>query len=236
MTYTVLSSPKIFQTRYLHHVSIGLFRDEITPSSIKADSSPDVDFTWESKLRQASGNDELSRYEQFLRERLPDAVRSELETAIEHEYPFESRVVSQLVQIVRDQQLRLFQLYTHSRASEVHITEPEAHTIGQGVRTIEACSPVGNLLTPTTHHNQHRRLRTNGPNMLWDVEELASHDPAPYPSELLDLGLDAVQFEIYDCEILAQDFRDSTYGSVSVEGQEMTDLCGSDMWVNSSGS
>ncbi|CAG9990166.1 unnamed protein product [Clonostachys byssicola] len=55
---------------------------------------------------------EMSRYEQFLQQELPDSVREELELRIDQYLnPIEASLRCQLVGIVRDMQIRLFDLY-----------------------------------------------------------------------------------------------------------------------------
>lgn len=81
----------------------------------------DLDEAWQRVYQKAKspGFNELARYEEFLRRELPSAVRRELELAVEREFsPVEERLKSQLVEIVRDLQLQLFQTYTRSRNTE----------------------------------------------------------------------------------------------------------------------
>ena len=79
--------------------------------------SLDVDEDWQRNYkRKATPEDEMARYEEFLRRELPPAVRYELECAVEKEFSnLEETLKSQLVDIVRDLQLQLFQSYTRSR-------------------------------------------------------------------------------------------------------------------------
>ncbi|PSN74914.1 hypothetical protein BS50DRAFT_615700 [Corynespora cassiicola Philippines] len=79
--------------------------------------SPYVDEDWQRNYkRKATPEDEMARYEEFLRRELPPAVRYELECAVEKEFSnLEETLKSQLVDIVRDLQLQLFQSYTRSR-------------------------------------------------------------------------------------------------------------------------
>jgi hypothetical protein len=70
-----------------------------------------------------TASNELAHYERFLRRELPPAVRQELESAVEREFsPLEERLKSQLIDIVRDLQLQLFQSYTESRRAVVSVT------------------------------------------------------------------------------------------------------------------
>ncbi|KAK5652662.1 hypothetical protein OQA88_10256 [Cercophora sp. LCS_1] len=63
-----------------------------------------------------SPEDEFVRYEQFLRRELPGRVRQELETRIDERLnPIEEGLRDELVEIVRDMQLQLFELYKASR-------------------------------------------------------------------------------------------------------------------------
>lgn len=63
-----------------------------------------------------SASAEFARYEEFLRRELPPLMRGELETRIEMAIdPIEETLRGQIVDIVRDLQLRLFQNYRESR-------------------------------------------------------------------------------------------------------------------------
>jgi hypothetical protein len=66
-----------------------------------------------------SSGDELTRYEQFLRRELPNRVRQQLEVRIEERFnPLEETLRTELVEIVRDMQLQLFEIYKSSRTSD----------------------------------------------------------------------------------------------------------------------
>jgi hypothetical protein len=66
-----------------------------------------------------SYEDELTRYEQFLRRELPNRVRQQLEVRIEQRFnPLEETLRTELVEIVRDMQLQLFEIYKSSRTND----------------------------------------------------------------------------------------------------------------------
>jgi len=69
----------------------------------------------------------FSLYEQFLRRELPRRVRRELESRIEERLnPIEEGLRGELVEIVRDLQLQLFEMYKSATASQSRTVELEA--------------------------------------------------------------------------------------------------------------
>jgi len=83
-----------------------LFPDD-PEDSIPSPYYDDGDTSWESRR-----DDELDRYERYLRRELPRAVRARLEEAVAaFSDPFVSQLRSQLVDIVRDTQAQLFRDY-----------------------------------------------------------------------------------------------------------------------------
>jgi hypothetical protein len=154
--------------------------------------------------------DELSRYEQYLRRELPPAVRRELELALDRNLePLEERLKAQLIEIVRDLQLQLFQSYTrhHSSTSDPlnevtqSTTQSEAvldHAVG--VNTLDpadmpGCDAPSTLSTVTTN------------------DQLASYEPTPLIEEPTQYGFDAVLFQWQAWN--GFDFLDdSAYGSL----------------------
>ncbi|KAF6802447.1 KilA-N domain-containing protein [Colletotrichum sojae] len=76
---------------------------EYAESSVIADESPETEFTW---------------YEQFLRRELPAQVQRQLELRIEERLnPIEESLRSELVGIIRDTQIHLFNTYRSMRSS-----------------------------------------------------------------------------------------------------------------------
>lgn len=182
------------------------------------DQSTDLDEDWEKmyqKSKQGPSN-ELARYEQFLRRELPPAVRRELEIAVEREfYPMEERLKSQLVDIVRDLQLQLFQSYTHSRNPAL-ITRPEE----------DSMQSPGCVDQITQEDCKDETLQDVPGSSAVDVpceplattieEQLASYEPPPPLAESIDFDFDAVRFQLDEWS-RDELFWDSTYGSDEVK-------------------
>ncbi|KAM7203143.1 hypothetical protein V8F20_004085 [Naviculisporaceae sp. PSN 640] len=88
---------------------------------------------------------EFIRYEQFLRRELPGRVRQELETRIEERInPMEETLRGELVEIVRDMQLQLFELYKASRNPETEQPEaaPTEHVQGHQAEVVIQSIPI----------------------------------------------------------------------------------------------
>jgi hypothetical protein len=138
-----------------------------------------------------------------LRRELPPAVRRELEIAVEKEFsPLEERLKSQLINIVRDLQLQLFQSYTQSRrvvASDAPALDPTSAILAAG-SSENHMSDLPQIVIPeyqnTTLENQ-----------------LASFQPAPPLEDSTNVDFDAVLFKFDDLG----GFEDSTYGSLFAE-------------------
>ncbi|KAF2677866.1 hypothetical protein K458DRAFT_464501 [Lentithecium fluviatile CBS 122367] len=145
--------------------------------------------------------DELARYEQFLRRELPSAVRRELESAVEREFsPVEERLKTQLIDIARDLQLRLFQTYTQSRTAEA---PSDRHALDSP----RATNPA-ELATTVSAGELH------GASELPSVEtEPASLEPLPPVGFSSAYEFDAVLFQFDELQDLGA-FEDSSYGSM----------------------
>ncbi|KAF2728720.1 hypothetical protein EJ04DRAFT_476937 [Polyplosphaeria fusca] len=161
--------------------------------------SPYLDCDWErAYLRgKTSGSNEVARYEQFLRRELPAAVRRELENTVEREFtPLEERLKSQLIEIVRDVQLQLFQSYTHTRKKTTQEDEapPDAETEPEeATQTDVGGDHVSSSEEMDTLENQ-----------------LAAFEPAPPLADFDALDFDAILFQFQDMH----EFEDSAYGSL----------------------
>lgn len=92
----------------------------------------------------SSPNQEFVRYEQFLRRELPSRVRLQLEVRIEERLsPVEEGLRSELVEIVREMQLQLFEIYKSSRTTGSHVTDTATLMDGNTRRHDEADSGLG---------------------------------------------------------------------------------------------
>ncbi|KAF2629413.1 hypothetical protein BU25DRAFT_457077 [Macroventuria anomochaeta] len=157
--------------------------------------SPYVDSNWEQGFRLGSNNDELARYEAFLRERLPGAVRMELETLIERDFPYVERIISSTIEIVRKQQLRLFQLYTYSRFEGAeplnHNTPPVVRALDEQIAQAISRNDIG------IGHDAYQP--TADPSTAHLLDALAPYNAPPYLSEPFANDFDAVLFDMQDC-------------------------------------
>ena len=176
------------------------------------DLQTDVDANWAQTLRQGSDiNHELARYEQFLRRELPDAVRAELQTVVEREFPFEERVISALIEIVRDQQLRLFQVYAHLRSAG---TDPlEQYTSVVTEPSVEHAMQATTQTNIDIIHGNHPPPADTTLDQV--LNDLAPYNAPPYLNESLVADIDAILFDIPDCSERVEHFEDSAYGSGS---------------------
>ncbi|WDK11026.1 hypothetical protein CGRA01v4_02305 [Colletotrichum graminicola] len=113
-----------------------LFPDA-NPTRLSSPSGPTVDDSLET---------EFSRYEQFLRRELPSHVQRQLELCIEERLnPIEESLRSQLIGIIRDAQIQLFNTYRSLRSSpggepvqnESVDTEGVAHMIDNESHQVE---------------------------------------------------------------------------------------------------
>lgn len=165
----------------------------------------DLDINWQKTYQQGKpeASNELAQYEQYLRRELPPAVRRELEIAVKKEFsPLEERLKSQLINIVRDLQLQLFQSYTQSRrvvASDAPVLDPTSAMTAAGRSENRMSDPPQTVIPEyqdTTLENQ-----------------LAPYQPAPPLENSTNVDFDAVLFQFDDLS----GFEDSAYGSLFAE-------------------
>ncbi|KAF2191543.1 hypothetical protein K469DRAFT_697196 [Zopfia rhizophila CBS 207.26] len=150
---------------------------------------------------QASDSNALARYEQFLRRELPPAIHQELENAVEREFNhLEERLKSQLIEIVRNLQLQLFQSYTQTRNGNRH-----SRTVTQSAESI----PIPGLSTPSNINP------VSGATL---EDQLASFEPPPPVGEDV-LDFDAVLYQFEDLE----EFEDSAYDSLFADSAYAND-------------
>ncbi|KAF2477623.1 uncharacterized protein BDR25DRAFT_2571 [Lindgomyces ingoldianus] len=164
--------------------------------------SPYMECDWE-KIYQRSKpiSNELERYEHFLRRELPPAVRRELEIAVEKEFsPLEERLKCQLIEIVRDLQLRLFQSYTQSRDAPVGTHEEKAVPNSSDTELAPEVEASG--LLPETS------MQPPSVDSADTLEnQLAPFEPVPPWKDAL--AFDPILFQFH-----GEDFEDSAYGSL----------------------
>ncbi|ORY10733.1 hypothetical protein BCR34DRAFT_485248 [Clohesyomyces aquaticus] len=152
--------------------------------------SPYMNYNWERVYqRRKPASDELARYEQFLRRELPPAVRRELESAVERQFsPLEESLKSQLIEIVRDLQLRLFESYTQARnAAGVASTDLPCAT---GASMEEKSSGTGaSGVLPGTSSDHH----SADPEITLE-DQLAPFQPAP-PTDNPTVDFDPILYQ-----------------------------------------
>ncbi|KAH7304168.1 hypothetical protein B0I35DRAFT_414647 [Stachybotrys elegans] len=128
----------------------------------------------------------FSQYEQFLRQELPSRVRQELEVRIrERLNPIEEGLRGELVDIVRDMQLQLFNIYRASRATpnttDNAIVSPEnGNAVISGAASGET-------------------------DQIWDTAEQLQ--PFSQPPHLDDLQFDAFNGLVFDFSVPDMDFK-----------------------------
>jgi hypothetical protein len=150
----------------------------------------------------------LARYEQYLRRELPPAVRRELEYAVEREFsPIEEHLKSQLIDIVRDLQIQLFQTYTQTRLAASGATMPSEH-IPVSSRVVTSEKHAGTLYTAVDEPPTIIPISQIETTSL--ENRLASFKPASPFDGNLTLEIDPVLFQFDDFG----KFEDSAYGSM----------------------
>lgn len=165
---------------------------------------------WDTAHQKRDSEDELARYEQYLRRELPPAVRLKLEIQIEQAFEnIEEKLRGQLVEIARDAQLQLFESYIELRHPHL---------------------PRGPVAATTETQDQERQrsqdadntnaglVALNGPNEATlepILDHLASYEAPPLMDNLWNYGLNGVLFDLQDCSTSnhLDDFQDSAYQS-----------------------
>lgn len=101
----------------------------------------------------------MKRYAQFLRRKLPSAVQSRLEAQIEQMLqPVEGQLKLQLIELVRDAQLELHQLYVGRRRSNRQPTPPGTPPVLQDEEDYQFVQrPVVFEETPVVIHQAEQR-------------------------------------------------------------------------------
>ncbi|KAF2790459.1 hypothetical protein K505DRAFT_364699 [Melanomma pulvis-pyrius CBS 109.77] len=169
--------------------------------------SPYLDVDWEKMYQKEKPSNELARYEQFLRRELPPAVRRELESAVEREFsPLEERLKSQLIEIVRDLQLQLFQSYTQTRrvATGTEMA-PQSNS-----KTRLGTAAAEDTVSLVAH--EAPLVVDSDPELVTLENQLAAYEPAPPLQDSPAHDFEAVLFQF---DNLAE-FEDSAYESMFV--------------------
>ncbi|KAJ4298221.1 hypothetical protein N0V90_006120 [Kalmusia sp. IMI 367209] len=188
-----------------------------------ADLPTDLDADWEKVYRKGKqpSSDELMKYEQYLRRELPSAVRRELERVVQDELtPLEERLKSQLVGIVRDVQLELFQAYTRSRAEETATAQRTAFS--QPRNPTHEASPSNSSYSENVICSSGVAMNAAFASGDAGVEESLFREygaDAPstgQPDGDMFPGLDAILFPFDDLDGF-DGFDDSTYGSITTD-------------------
>lgn len=149
--------------------------------------------------------DPLSEYEQFLRRELPDRVRQQLEVRIESAlHPVEEALRGQIVDIVRDTQLDLFQSYMSSFAQNTG-------NPGRRVRPEEQPEPHPGMVQDQTI----AEVSSHQPLVPWSFsleDELQPYRPEPYFEGVIT-GFDGLLFDFVPFQE-QQTYMDSAYESM----------------------
>jgi len=156
----------------------------------------DYEYEQGAEADQAASPSEIARYEQYLRQELPNRVRQALETRIDEALnPIEETLRDQIVEIVRDSQLHLFERYKLSR-TEAARDLPSAETLTPD----EGPAPSHHAVPGAEAHARD--------------DELQLYRPEPYFDHQFD-DLNGDFFNFMQVQ-LGQDWDDSGYGSCSV--------------------
>lgn len=129
----------------------------------------DYDFILEQKTDNSPGSTGFAQYEEFLSRELPRHVRKELELAMDSELePIEDRLKSQLVDIVRSCQEKLFRMYQESLQPPIASNEPSVD-----VPVTEVFPAVGNSNTVVPPRSSVS---------IENEDQLATSVPPSYPA------------------------------------------------------
>lgn len=127
-----------------------------------------------------------------------------LELQIEQAFnPLEEQLKGQLVEIVRDTQLRLFQSYVELRRTSL----PPVSTVDTNDRSGQ--DPQNVFANPTAES------RVNQLMVDPIIEQLAPYNAPPFVSDFCDAGLEAILFDMQHCNEFdfSDNFHDSAYQS-----------------------
>ena len=114
-----------------------------------------------------------------------------------------------MIEIVRNQQHRLFQMYTGSQSArqEPLYQQPPLTEGALSERSARLVNQNNNGFAPEAYWPA-----ADTPPLL---DALAPYNTAPHLSEPFTDNLEAILFDMQDCNDLAQDFNDSACGSMS---------------------
>lgn len=171
----------------------------------------DTDYEYNtSDVEQGGSPSKFVLYEQFLRRELPSRVRQELEIRIEEALsPVEEGLQSQLVDIVRDTQRQLFEIYESSRSMTRPASASDAN-LQDGPHGAQLTAPQ------ITTHEQHYpgNMMTNSLDL---GDTLQAYQPIPPYLE----DFDVFQGEMFDFSAIQPSLLgcDSGYGGSLVSEQ-----------------
>lgn len=149
---------------------------------------------------------ELERYETYLRRELPGRVRRELETRIDQALsPLEDSLRSELIDIVRDLQLTLFEEY--KKVKDDTDETQEAVDTGEREQTEDASTGVPGW-------GSYSEGSTSGPSNTTPSidDQLEAFRPEPYFEGQFS-GFDGLLWD-FQGNIMNQDWAESGYGSL----------------------
>jgi hypothetical protein len=152
--------------------------------------------------------DPMVEYESFLQRELPDRVRHRLEVQIEDAWmPIEEALRGQIVDIVRDVQLELFQQFRSHKVRAKSDSGEGAANCGTDAIVVAAENDDALQLSEA-------EIAQEG--LTQQQESCEEHVQAYRPEPYLDFPLDFFG-ELYNFEPLIKSFgaEDSTYGTIS---------------------
>ncbi|OCK99731.1 uncharacterized protein K441DRAFT_673257 [Cenococcum geophilum 1.58] len=146
------------------------------------------DLTLEQKTGNSPGSTGFARYEEFLSRELPRHVRKELELAMDSELELiEDRLKSQLVDIVRDCQEKLFHIYQESLQPPISSNEP---SVDAPVTEIFPAAGNSNTVVPprssVSIENENQLATSVPPSYL--ALHFSQLDQSLFPGPFLELS------------------------------------------------
>lgn len=164
-----------------------------------------IDYEAAKSLQSGSTSPGFSRYEQFLRQELPVRVRQQLEVRIDQYLnPVEENLKNELVTIVRDMQIQLFDLYKSTQMVSADNVFTQGSSSGRNNKSLPV--DIGRISSSASQKEDFSR--PFNPSLYID-EELTSFDL-----------LDGVLYDFDGMQQANSIETDSSYDQMSSEGME----------------
>ncbi len=151
-------------------------------------------------------DDELARYERFVRRELPSALQLEVQLFIEQEK-------GQFVDIVRNALLQVFQSYVPSRRSNASVPQPTSAT-NTAQRQSQDSASCKNDVTPVEEEAEGTDWRDQAALEAM-LDDIAAYDAPPIMEDSLEGDFPAAVFDWHERgdHVDPGNFQNSTNGS-----------------------